>query len=196
MNQKRQLEIASGLQSGDPTAWRQLFKEYAPQVWQFVARRMEGKAASGISDVVQETMLAAAKSACSFDLQRGSIWNWLSGIAKNQIALAYRTNARQDVCKRAADELLQSGGRLAKWLNDSSELPEDLLAQAETVQLVRGALNRLPQDYGDLLTAKYLDELTVQQIADSRGSTTTSVQSKLARARQAFREIFETTIDI
>ena len=193
MNQLQQREIADGLRTGDPAAWRAVFREYAPQVWRFVARRMEGKAAAGIADVVQETMMSAARAAAAYDSERGSLWNWLRGIAKKQIALAYRTDARQDVLKRAADELLQSGGRLARWLDDTSELPEDFLARAETVQLVRGALNQLPVDYGDLLTAKYLDEMSVEQIATLRGSTATSVQSKLARARQAFRDIFDTT---
>jgi len=192
---QQQREIVEGLRAGDPDAWRSLFKEYASKLWHYVARRMQGRAAEGIQDVVQETMLAAARSAGNFDESAGTIWSWLRGIAHNQIALAYRNRARQDVLNRAADELQQTGGRLAAWLNDSSDLPEDLLARVETSELVRSALGRLPGDYSDLLTAKYLDEKSIEQIADENDTTVASVNSKLARARKAFRETFRSEND-
>ena len=157
---------------------------------------MHGKAAANVADVVQETMLAAAKSAKNYDPDAGSIWNWLRGIAKNQVALAFRNDQRHDILKRGSNELLQTQGLLAKWLSETSDLPEDLLAQKETVQLVHGTLAKLPEDYSDLLSAKYLDEQSVEQIAQTRGMTSVSVQSKLARARKAFKEHFLTNVEM
>jgi RNA polymerase sigma-70 factor (ECF subfamily) len=193
MNPVPHEEIVSGLKSGDSAAWQALFQQFAPDVWKFAARRMDGKAAVGVADVVQETMMAAAKSAATYDPDRGSLWSWLRGIASRQIALAYRTDARHDVLTRSADEIQQTGGELARWLDDSSDLPSDLLACEETVGLVHQALARLSDEYSDLLTAKYLDEFGVEQIASDQQATTTSVQSKLARARKAFRDSFDRT---
>ena len=184
-------ELIEGLHSGDPDAWRCLFKEFAPRVWKFVARRVEGRATAGIQDIVQETMLAAARSAQNFDPQRGSIWNWLRGIAQNQISLAYRKLAMQDILNRAADELIQSGGRLAKWLDGAQQLPDDLLQRKETAELVRTVLGKLPAAYSELLVAKYLDGKSIQTIAGESDASTASVNSKLARARQAFKDAFQ-----
>ena len=188
----QQTEIADRLKAGDAAAWQHVCREFAPEVWRFVARRMLGKSAANVADVVQETMFAAARSANNFDPQRGTIWNWLRGIAKNQIALSFRDARRHDILERSANELLQTQGRLAKWLSDTSDLPEDVLGQKETAELVHGVLEKLPEDYSDLLTAKYLDEHSVEQIATARGMTAVSVQSKLARARKAFKEHFQT----
>lgn len=202
MEQQKQLEIASGLRDGDPDAWRRLFREFAPQVWRFVARRLEGRARSHVGDIVQETMMAAAKSAHGFDPQRGTLWSWMKGIATRQIALHYRKVNRQDrVAKELANEmanefrtsrteLLQSDGRLSKWLGGISARPDELLIASETADTVRWAIAQLPEDYGELLSAKYLDEMTTQQIADRNGQTVASVHSKLQRARSSFREVF------
>ncbi|MEM7455999.1 MAG: sigma-70 family RNA polymerase sigma factor [Planctomycetota bacterium] len=188
---EQQRELVNGLHSGNPDAWRNLFKEFAPQVWRFVSRRVDGPIASAIQDIVQETMLAAARSAHGFDPARGSIWSWLRGIARNQIAMAYRKQAGHDILKRAADELAQSGGRLSRWLDGSDDLPEDLLQRKETAELVRSVLRRLPEEYSELLTAKYLDDKSTQQIAGETKASIASVNSKLARARQAFRDSFQ-----
>jgi DNA-directed RNA polymerase specialized sigma24 family protein len=49
----------------------------------------------------------------------------------------------------------------------------------------------LPQDYANLLEEKYLDGLSVRQIAQRRGVGEKSVESALSRAREAFREKYE-----
>ena len=56
--------------------------------------------------------------------------------------------------------------------------------------LVRVTLAELPAEYEALLTAKYLDGEPVDRIAVRERSTEVAVRSKLARARQAFREAY------
>ena len=53
------------------------------------------------------------------------------------------------------------------------------------------ALTALPEHYETLLRAKYLDQMTVAQIAECRGESQKGVESLLTRARQAFREAYE-----
>ena len=57
--------------------------------------------------------------------------------------------------------------------------------------MIRATLVQLPEDYSSLLVAKYIEGDTMQQIAQVENSTTAAVNSKLARARQAFRQSFE-----
>ena len=52
-------------------------------------------------------------------------------------------------------------------------------------------LGALPQDYEILLVGKYLDGLTLDELAQAAGSTAEATSSKLARARRAFREAFQ-----
>jgi RNA polymerase sigma-70 factor (ECF subfamily) len=62
------------------------------------------------------------------------------------------------------------------------------IAKAERVAT---ALAELPGHYESLLRSKYLDQMTVSQIAEARGESEKAVESLLARARQAFREAYE-----
>ena len=62
----------AGLQSGSPEAWGALYESYSVRVWRYVARLL-GSNHDAVADAVQETFLAAARSASTFDPDRGSI---------------------------------------------------------------------------------------------------------------------------
>ena len=182
--------FARGLKAGQPEAWQTLYDAYSQRVWWFAARLM-GSDSVDVADVVQETFMAAADSARNYDPQRGSLWGWISGILRNQVALYFRKQARQEQIRRAAEALRKANGQFIRWMNGGNEAPEDLLEKADLVAVVRAVLVTLPKEYESLLTAKYLDEVSVDQMAHSENRTETAIRSRLARARRAFRDAFE-----
>ena len=178
MDQDAERDIARGLREGSALSWRTLYDSFALRVWNSVARRV-GPSSSDVADIVQETFLAAARSARNYDPERGSLWCWLSGIARNQTALFFRKrSSRHDL---ASD--LELPGREAE--------PAELLAAKELAIAVRRVLSLLPLDYETLLVGKYLDELSLEDLAAAENSSPSAIGSKLARARQAFRTEFE-----
>jgi RNA polymerase sigma-70 factor (ECF subfamily) len=191
MDDQHERAIAQGLRRGDVDAWRALYEAFAGQVWRAVARLL-GPDSSDVADVVQETFLAAARSAAAYDPDRGSLWMWLWGIARNRVALHYRQQGRRERLQRAVEWFASCNGPVIRSLRGEEKvLPEDALVSAELATLVRVTLAELPEDYGMILTAKYLDGVPVEDIARLTRSTASAVRSKLARARQAFREAFE-----
>lgn len=176
-------EVARGLREGRPDAWRALYDAFAERVWGLVAR-LVGPDSADVADVVQETMLAAARSARTYDPACGPLWAWLSGVARLQVALHFRKQKRHDRLKHAGEWLA------AGWLDSGDAPPADPLEAAELTLLVRLALAELTDEYGALLTAKYLDGASIEQIAARGRATETAVRSKLARARGAFRTAF------
>ena len=62
MDPHEERELTQGLGDGNPDAWRGLYDAYAQPVWRVVARLM-GPTSADVADVVQETFLAAARSA-------------------------------------------------------------------------------------------------------------------------------------
>lgn len=190
MNQDRERWIARGLTEGKEDAWRALYEAYSRPVWRYVARRMLPDSGD-VADVVQETFLAAARGARQFDAARGSLANWLYGIARNHVALHFRRQyRRQPEGDDNTTTLLHS--RIIDWLDRRHATPPEALATIEAALAVRAALATLPEEYETLLIAKYFDELSVDQIAGQENSTPTAIRSKLARARRAFRRAFET----
>ena len=114
----------------------------------------------------------------SFDPSRGTALHWLRGIARTQTALHFR---RRQTRPEAAGDDFRAVAR---------DADADPLAEAETAAAVRQVLGALPQDYEILLVGKYLDGLTLDELAQAAGSTAEATSSKLARARRAFREAF------
>lgn len=181
--------IAQGLRERKTDAWQALYDAYAERVWRGIARLL-GPNSADVADVVQETMMAAARSAATFDPARGSLWPWLWGIAHNHVVLHWRKQDRRHRLNDAAAWLGGQNGQVEGWLEGREPTPHEALASAELATLVRAALTTLSADHALLLTAHYLDGETVTAIARREHSTETAVRSKLARARQAFREAF------
>ena len=68
--------------------------------------------------------------------------------------------------------------------------PETQLDRRELARLVQVTLDHLPGRYGDALEWKYLQGLSVEEIAERLGLGCKAVESLLTRARQAFRDGF------
>ncbi|WP_254513021.1 RNA polymerase sigma factor [Anatilimnocola floriformis] len=176
-------QLAAALGRGESIAWQALYDAHAARVWDCVARRV-GPCAAEVADIVQETMLAAARSAHTFDPERGSLWIWLSGIARRQAALFYRRKQTRPSPRPAVDD------ESVDWLEGDETDPADWLAAGETADLVRQALAELPADYEILLAGKYFADLSLAQLAAESNCTEAALNSRLARARRAFRAAF------
>ncbi|HUQ72511.1 MAG TPA: sigma-70 family RNA polymerase sigma factor [Planctomycetaceae bacterium] len=173
--------VACGLQAGDRDAWALLFEHHSERVWRYVARLIGGDRA-GVADIVQETFLAAAQSARSYQPDRGTLGQWLLGIAHRQTAQH----------RRRFDRALNSSGNetIASIIGRDVE-PAAWLEQRELADIVRHVLTELPADYAVLLVGKYSDGRSVEELVTEHGGTTESVRSKLARARREFQSVFE-----
>ncbi len=191
MDDQREREIALGLRDGKSEAWHALYDEFSPSIWQSVARWL-GPRHAEIGDVVQETFMAAAGAARRYDSARGSLGMWLGGIARNKVALYFRKQKRHERPTPGPDGAA-AAGRLMLWLEDQQYDPGAAMQAAELSGLVRATLTALPADYETLLVAKYIDGASVEQLATAERATPVAIRSKLARARQAFRELFVKT---
>ena len=189
MDEQQEQMVSRGLREGRVDAWHALYDAYAQRVWQYVARRM-GNDSTEVADVVQETFLSVARSAGRFDPQRGSLWFWLVGITRNQLALYYRKRQQHDPIARGKDHALI---HLKQWLGGDQPGPGDAMAKAEMAEVIQNVLARLSSDYEYLLSAKYCEGMSVEQIAARQNCTATAVRSKLARARKAFRRTLTKT---
>ena len=193
MDKNTELNIAQGLQQGNRQAWLQLYEAYAEQVWRNISRLTGGDSAA-VADIVQETFLAAARSARNFRPDRGTLWVWLWTIARRQVALYYRKQKPEIVLSQARQWWTLLDGEKFDWIDSKADTPPDILESQELAVLVRLALSELPGDYQILLLAKYVDNQPGGHIAEQMTCSEVAVRSKLARARKAFRKAFKRTI--
>jgi len=186
LDESDQIAVIRGLRDGNREAWTALYDRYCADVWRYVGRLM-GNRATDVADVVQETFLAAARTARQFDSSRGTLWSWLAGIAHHQVSAFWRRAERTAKFRVFADA---DSLELWQWL-DGGRSPESVCEQRELVDLVRVILAQLSPDHTALLIAKYADEETLEELARRFGSSVEAIKSKLARARREFRATFE-----
>jgi RNA polymerase sigma-70 factor (ECF subfamily) len=177
LDAEQQLAVAEGLRGGRAEAWAALYDAHAEDVWRYAARLLGGDRES-VADVVQETFLAAARSARTFDAARGTLRSWLLGIVHTQTLQHFRRRGRAGRDRDALSRERREG--------DAVDPAAELLRR-EQAEHVRYTLAEMPADYAWLLVAKYVDDQPIAAMSAELAMGAEAVRSKLARARRLFR---------
>ena len=182
-----ELDLVQRLRAAERTAFEEFFREYHPKVYRFALRRL-GQDTAAAQDAAQATICAALKSLHTF---RGeaALMTWLCTICRRQIG-SYARRAENIVAMREDDAEVQAA--LATLLASDQHDPLNAAAADQVQQAVLAALDYLPGNYADVLEWKYVHELSVEEIGIRLGRSAKAAESLLTRARNAFREAFQT----
>lgn len=161
------------------------FDFYFPRLYRFSIARLDGDK-EVTKDIVQETLFLAIKNIKQY---RGeaSLMSWLCQINRSQISLHFRKNNIKQTVK--VDDIPEVKEIFDNIKSEINEHPEKKYETSKLNEIISSTLDNLPNGYGDLLEMKYLDKLSVDEIATHLNLSVISVQSKLARAREAFKTV-------
>lgn len=176
------------LLKGDEVAFREFFSDYFPRLFRFILRRLPGDE-EGARDIVQAALTRAIRK---LHLYRGeaSLFTWLCQIARHELADRGTRSRREGGAGLVArEENSTVRAALESMPADPALEPERVRDRDELAELVHAALDYLPQRYAQVLELKYLEDLSVDSIAQRLGTSGVAIQSLLARARTAFREV-------
>lgn len=167
--------LLSAAAAGRPEGVAWLLDEVAPIAYGFIYARVSGNEAVA-QDLLQETLLEAVKGAASFRGEAAAS-TWLCAIARRRLARYY------DAERRA--ELARSALRLVDDMRATAALDraDDFERQDEVVR----ALTHLPVLQRQVLVLKYIEGLSVQEIAEQVGRSRVQVQSLLQRGRDGLK---------
>ena len=119
-----------------------------------------------------------------------SLFTWLCRFARNASADYWSARGRDAAVLVNADDDAVIRGALESLSGQVGDQPEAQCYVAELGRLVQMALDHLPGNYGDVLEWKYLDELSIAEIAMRLQMSSIAAQSLVQRARAAFRGAF------
>ena len=181
------LKLASQVLSGDERAFDRFFGENFPGLYRFALLRVD-RHEDAAEEVAQATLCKAIDKLGTY---RGeaALFTWLCTLCRHEISAYYgkreRPASRVDLVEdnpevRAALESLGA----------AQDGPEQSLGRSEIARLVQVTLDRLPARYGAALELKYMEELSVKDIAERLDLTPKAAESLLTRAREAFRDGF------
>jgi RNA polymerase sigma-70 factor (ECF subfamily) len=174
--------LYESLQNRDAAAWDEFYEEHVRELYGFVFRLVRGDPQAA-ADVLQDTWLDAVSHVGQFDPKHGELRSWLFGIARRRVALHWRQRlARDDTTKAAQAEIPVE-------VLDGALVPDDVIEHLERAAVVQATLLALPPERRQVLVDKYVEELSVAQIAARTGKSPKAVESLLSRAREQFRAL-------
>ena len=175
---KNEAQLVKDLRRRDPMAVAELYNAYADRIYSLIFNQVD-RNREVAQDIVQETFVAALKSAAKF---RGhsKIYTWLCSIANKKASDFYRRQKRQAKYQTTkALELDQLG---------SEALAADPGESGEKQEVARQVLLGLPLHYRQVLILKYVEEMPVLEISQIMGRSPKSIEGLLTRARNELRD--------
>ncbi len=181
-------DLIRAVQAGDAAALDTLYRRYLPSVWRYAFARLFGDAGAA-EDVVSETFLAAVRRIGRLKPEGGSLAGWLIGIARHKVGDVHRRRARVRTGLEVPPDQSRREPHGPATGRDAN--PAAPLEAAETRARVAEVLDTLPEPQRMALEWKYLDHLSVREIARRLDRTEKAAETILYRARKAFRETYE-----
>jgi RNA polymerase sigma-70 factor (ECF subfamily) len=129
-------------------------------------------------DVVQEAYLRAFKSFGGFHGSNGR--PWLLTIVRNTAYNLIKKNQTANLTTTFDEE--------ERFVDRESASPASLLEHDEESKLVRRAIDRLPDEFREIVVLRHLEGLSYKEIADVAHLAPGTVMSRLARARAKLKE--------
>lgn len=178
--------LARRILGGDEAAFRDLFDRFFPRLYRFALARLP-RDPEAARDIVQQTFCQAIER---LDTYRGeaALYTWFCQICRNAVADHYRRHSRSAARVVLLEDQPDARAILESFAAPEADEPETGAMRAQVHRLVEATLDALPGRYGEALEWKYIDGLSVREIAERMSLGEKATESLLTRARESFRE--------
>lgn len=141
-------------------------------------------------DALQEAFIQAYHALPRFE-GRGSVPTWLHAITVR--ACLMRLRKRKNHPETSIESLLpvfrENGHHREAGKSWAASLPD--ASQTEEREIVRSSIDKLPEDYRNVILLRDIEELDTRQTAELLGETEGVIKTRLHRARQALRTLLD-----
>ncbi|SRR5260221_250497 len=174
----RSLDLVLRAQQGDSSALNRLCERYYDRVRRIVRLRLGPRLRERVDsgDILQETFLAAVRSLESFEMrEEASLINWLSRLAERQIIAAAdfhgakKRDSRRDVPISGPIGDSQTVSVRIGLADGREPRPLDHIADAEEQKHVESCLERLPEEYRELILLRNYAGASWESVAEETG---------------------------
>ena len=178
-------QLLRAMQHGDSSAWQELYKRYLSSAWRLAWQLVGDRQVA--EDLVSESLLALCRKAHELEPETTNLFGWLRGVIRHKAMDHHRSTARMTavMSQRAALKGVVETDKQAIYR------PSARLERNEQASNVNCVLDELDEAKRQCLEWKYVDKISVREIAGWLNLTEKAVESILYRARLEFRERFE-----
>ena len=168
--------------SGDTAAMEQLLANVAPSIQRFGIRMCQND--DDAEDVLQDALLTIANHLAEFE-GRSSFSSWAFTLARS--ACSRKRRGLKNQPHLSLDDTSES--------REISASPEQQVADREMARALNAALDRLPEDYREIIILRDVEDLTAPETAEALGISVEAVKSRLHRARHALRDALKPVLE-
>ena len=178
--------IAAFKETHDQSTFSSLFEQTKGIVTKAICD--QGVDGRDVEDVVQQVYLTAYQKLDSLEDNRAA-FAWFKRTATNKAIDHMRKSDNAPILNADyTNDTSDSSDYIESLADDTLELPEDVVENTSTQQIIRGFIQELPKDQQKFLIARYFAEMNAAQIAETFGIPAGTVRSQLSRARKTLQE--------
>ena len=190
-NSQQENKLVAALQGGDESAYVQLINEYGGAMLAVARRYMRTE--DDARDCFQDACLQVVRAIGKFE-QRSSLKTWVHRIVVNECLMRLRKQGRSSAKETEFDESNSDydeyGFRVEPTL-DLSQPVDSLLAKSQNRTLVLESINKLPEDFRNVLLLRDIEEYSTRDTATLLEVSEAVVKTRLHRARSALKKSLE-----
>jgi len=176
---EKERELVQGVLRKDEKAVEELYRQYFPGITVFVYGKIDNP--FDAQEIVQDIFISALDCLPLFSF-KSSLSTWLYAIAKHEVIDFYR--------KKKIKAVLFSRLPILETLASRALGPEEKLIEKEIKSQIMRVFSRLSEGYRKILRLKYVEGYSVAQIANMLEISAKAAESRLTRARLAFRKVW------
>jgi RNA polymerase sigma-70 factor (ECF subfamily) len=182
------LQLLAAARAGSPEALGQVLETFRAYLLLVADRELdpEVRVKGGASDLVQDTFLEAQRD---FERFQGTsaeeLRAWLRRVLLNNVAnftRQFRQRAKRDVGREVSLEAGGSSHERGVGLAADTLSPSDEALAQEQAQALARAMERLPEDYRQVLGLRHEEQLTFEQIGQKMQRTANAARMLWLRA--------------
>lgn len=160
--------------SGDREAFTVIVRRYQGPVFRLMLRFTRDEREAG--EMAQDAFVRAYERLASYDTER-RFFSWLYTLALNTARDHARRSARAPLCREDLDRV-------------HAGPDNDPLASLEAIRLL-DALRGLPPKYSEALALRYIEEMPLDEVAETLGVSLSGAKMRVHRALGMLREHFD-----
>src|SRR3989338_4055126 len=166
----------------DPEAFAKLYDIYAKRIYSFVFFKVSNREEA--EDITSEVFLKAWRY-INEKKKIESFSGLLYRLARNSVIDLYRLRSKQKEPLSIDTGISIEIGDAGKWQKD---LGDELVNKLEMQKIV-SALQKMKQEYREVVTLRYVDELEISEIAEITGKGHISIRVTLHRGLKKLKEM-------
>jgi RNA polymerase sigma-70 factor (ECF subfamily) len=178
-------DLIARVQRGHHELFYELVRPYERRVYAAALAILRNEADA--EDVAQEAVLKALANIRQFRAE-SRFSTWLIQITVNE-ALMRRRRQRTRVVESIDDHRDEEGEYRPRDFADWREIPSEALERKEVRQKLAEALGSLDRKYREVFMLRDMEQLNIQQTAETLGISIASVKTRLLRARLMLRDL-------